>query len=247
VKQSNHILGILIAALFVVNSLPGQTPSGTVSGSVADSSRARVAGAMVRLTNVHTRESHTATTNASGDFLFPAVPNGEYSLEAHAAGFKREQRAGIRLDVNQNARVDFSLQVGQLNEVIEVKGDATLVDTREVQLGGTVDTHRVQDLPLNGRNVYDLMALMPGVINVATSLTGTNDTNYMNVNGARIRDNNFYLDGAMNNSLFRNGGNMAPNPDAVEEFHLITSNFDAEYGRLPGSVMNVVTRSGMER
>ncbi len=85
---------------------------------------------------------------------------------------------------------------------------------------------------------------MPGVVNVSTSLTGNNDANNMNVNGNRVRDNNFFLDGAANNALFRNGGNQAPNPDAVEEFHLITSNFDAEYGRLPGSVMNVVTRSG---
>ncbi|HWB97437.1 MAG TPA: TonB-dependent receptor, partial [Bryobacteraceae bacterium] len=146
--------------------------------------------------------------------------------------------------MNQNARIDFALQVGAVSETVEVKGDVSQVDTREVQLGGTVDERRVRDLPLDGRNVYDLMGLMPGVTNVSTSLTGSNDSNYMNVNGARTRDNNFYLDGAFNNSLFRNGGNMAPNPDAVEEFHLITANFDAEFGRQPGSVMNVVTRSG---
>jgi hypothetical protein len=125
-----------------------------------------------------------------------------------------------------------------------VTSDAPLVDTRDVQLGGTIDSQRVQDLPLNGRNVYDLTVLMPGAVNVSTSLTGNNDANNMNVNGNRTRDNNFFLDGAANNALFRNGGNQAPNPDAVQEFHLITSNFDAEYGRLPGSVMNVVTRSG---
>ena len=140
--------------------------------------------------------------------------------------------------------MDLTLQVGDTSEVVQVNADAPLVDTRSVQLGGTVDTQRVQDLPLNGRNVYDLTVLMPGVVNVSTSLTGNNDANNMNVNGNRARNNNFFLDGAANNSLFRNGGNQAPNPDAVMEFHLITSNFDAEYGRLPGSVMNVVTRSG---
>lgn len=203
-----------------------------------------MAGATVQITNVQTRETRTVTTSASGDYIFPSVVTGQYTLTAQANGFKRAQRAGIRLDVNQNARVDFTLQIGQVNETVEVRGDTTQVDTHDVQLGGTVDSRRVRDLPLNGRNVYDLTALMPGVTNVNTSLTGNNDANNMNVNGARVRDNNFYLDGAPNNSLFRNGGNMAPNPDAVEQFHLITSNFDAEYGRLPGSVMNVVTRSG---
>lgn len=119
-------------------------------------------GATVRITNAQTGESHAATTGESGDYLFPAVSTGEYALEAQASGFKREQRPGIKLDVNQNARVDFSLPVGQLNEVVEVKGDVPLVDTRDSQLGGTVDTGRVQDLPLDGRNVYDLMTLMPG-------------------------------------------------------------------------------------
>src|SRR5262249_49331064 len=94
------------------------------------------------------------------------------------------------------------------------------------------------------RNVYDLIALMPGAVNVSTSNTGNNATNQMNVNGNRNSDNNFFLDGGQNTSQFRNGGNMSPNPDAIAEFHLITSNFDAEYGRQPGSVLNVVTRSG---
>ena len=88
---------------------------------------------------------------------------------------------------------------------------------------------------------------MPGAVNVTDAPTGTNDANQMNVNGNRIRDNNFYLDGGQNTSQWRNGGNMSPNPDAVAEFHLITSNFDAEYGRQPGSVLNVVTRRGTQR
>jgi hypothetical protein len=141
-------------------------------------------------------------------------------------------------------RLDVTLEVGSVNEVVEVTGNAPLVDTRDVQLGATVDSARIQELPLNGRNIYDLMELTPGAVNVSAPLTGSNDANYLNVNGNRIRENNFFLDGAFNNSLYRNGGNMAPNPDAVDEFHLITSNFDAEFGRLPGSVMNVVTKSG---
>ncbi|HZQ55201.1 MAG TPA: TonB-dependent receptor [Bryobacteraceae bacterium] len=234
----------LLFFFLLIGQLPGQTTTGSVSGSVSDSSGARIASATVRLINVATNEARTAVSSASGDYVFPSVPAGNYIVEAESSGFRTERRAGIRLDVNQNARVDFTLQIGQATQVVQVTSDAPLVDTRDVQLGGTVDTQRVQDLPLNGRNVYDLTTLMPGVVNVNTSLTGNNDANNMNVNGNRVRANNFFLDGAANNALFRNGGNQAPNPDAVFEFHLITSNFDAEYGRLPGSVMNVVTRSG---
>ena len=207
-------------------------------------SGAQVPGATVRIVNDSTHETHSTTTSASGAYIFPIVPTGEYMLEAEATGFKLEKRTGITLDVNQNARADFALQVGSVQEVVEVKGDSPLVDTMDVQLGETVDQQRIENLPLNGRNVYDLIALMPGAVNVTTAITGTNATNQMNVNGNRNSDNNFYLDGGQNTSQFRNGGNMSPNPDAIAEFHLITSNFDAEYGRQPGSVLNVVTRSG---
>ena len=119
-----------------------------------------------------------------------------------------------------------------------------LVDTREVQLGGLIESRRVNDLPLNGRNVYQLVTTLPGVSS-ARLATGPDDTgNYMNVNGSRSRQSTFFLDGNMNNSHFRNSGNEAPNPDAVEEFRLITSNFNAEFGRSSGAVVNVVTHSG---
>lgn len=221
-----------------------QTTTGTISGRIVDSSGAVMSKIGVKLRNTATGEMRDSVSDDSGDYLFADVPTGIYQVEVEAAGFKRTVRGPLTLDVNQNARLDFTLQVGSVNEVVEVKADAPLVDTRDVQLGATVDSTRIQELPLNGRNIYDLVELTPGTANVSTSLTGSNDANNMNVNGNRIRENNFFLDGAFNNSLFRNGGNMAPNPDAVDEFHLITSNFDAEYGRLPGSVMNVVTKSG---
>ncbi len=238
------VLGAILVMLAASVTGFGQSTTGTVAGSVSDTTGALIPGATVTLTEVATHDRRTTTTGSGGDYLFPSVPPGDYVLEAVANGFKAQRRTGLKLEVNQNARLDLTLQVGDTSEVVQVNADAPMVDTRSVQLGGTVDTQRVQDLPLNGRNVYDLTVLMPGVVNVSTSLTGNNDANNMNVNGNRARNNNFFLDGAANNSLFRNGGNQAPNPDAVMEFHLITSNFDAEYGRLPGSVMNVVTRSG---
>jgi hypothetical protein len=211
---------------------------------VADSSGGGMANVTVTLRNTSTNQTRSAVSDQVGSYVFATVPTGVYELEAQAPGFKRVIHGPITLDVNQNARIDLELQVGSVNQTVEVTSDAPLVDTRDVQVGSTIDAKRIQNLPLDGRNVYDLMRLTPGTVNVSTSLTGSNDSNNMNVNGQRVRENNFFLDGAFNNSLFRNGGNMAPNPDAVDEFRLITSNFDAEYGRLPGSVMNVVTKSG---
>jgi Carboxypeptidase regulatory-like domain/TonB dependent receptor-like, beta-barrel len=231
-------------ATMAASLLVAQTPTGSISGTVSDATGAQVAGATIRLINTKTLQVQTAGTNVTGAYLFPIVAVGEYTLEAEAAGFKIEKRAGVMLDVNQNGRVDFVLQVGSVKETVEVKADATMVDTVDVQLGETVDQVRIQDLPLNGRNVYDLIGLMPGAVDVTTAVSGTNDSNNMSVNGNRVRNNNFYLDGGQNTSQWRNGGNMSPNPDAIAEFHLITSNFDAEYGRQPGSVLNVVTRSG---
>jgi hypothetical protein len=220
-----------------------QSTTGSISGRLLDSSGAAMSKITLTLRNMATGEVRSTQSEDSGDYLSPAAPTGRYVIAAEATGFKRVVRGLITLDVNQNARVDLTLQLGSVNEVVQVTGDAPRSIHATFSLG-LLWMRRVQELPLNGRNVYDLMQLTPGTVNVNTSLTGSNDANNLNVNGNRIRENNFFLDGAFNNSLFRNGGNMAPNPDAVEEFHLITSNFDAEYGRLPGSVMNVVTKSG---
>jgi hypothetical protein len=244
VKSILRLSSVFFAVMLTACIVDAQTPTGSVSGGVSDSTGAQVVGATVRIVNIKTHETRTTTTSASGTYIFPIVPVGEYTLEAEASGFKLEKRSGVMLDVNQNARIDFALQVGSVKEVIEVTADAPMVDTMDVQIGETVDQDRIENLPLNGRNVYDLIALMPGAVNVSTAVSGSNDANQMSVNGNRIRNNSFYLDGGQNTSQWRNGGNMSPNPDAVAEFHLITSNFDAEYGRQPGSVLNVVTRSG---
>jgi hypothetical protein len=232
---------ILMAA---ASTVYGQAVTGAIFGNVSDASGGLIAGAAIRAVHMDTLESHSATTDAQGGYLFPTLPAGRYRIEAEASGFKRIVRDGIGLGVNQNARVDFSLEVGSLTQEVHVREDATLVDTRDAQLGGTVDRQRVEDLPLNGRNVYSLVSVLPGVARTTTLTVGDNSGNFVEANGSRSRQSNFMLDGGFNNNLFRNGGNQAPNPDAVGEFRLLTSNFDAEFGRLSGAVINVVTRSG---
>ncbi len=233
---------LLLTALHGMVFAQGVT--GTIAGNVADSSGGRLAEALVRVVNELTDEKREKTTDATGDYLFPNLPTGRYRIEVELMGFRKFTQQGIQLNVNQNARVDIKLELGALSQEIRVTGGAPLVDTREVQLGGVIETRRVNDLPLNGRNVYQLVTTLPGVAN-ARLATGPDDTgNYFNVNGSRSRQSTFFLDGNMNNSHFRNSGNEAPNPDAVEEFRLITSNFNAEFGRSSGAVVNVITRSG---
>jgi hypothetical protein len=234
---------LLFLFAFTAPMAYGQTA--TIMGTVTDATGAKMPGVDISVVNELTGERHVEKTTSAGDFLVLALPVGSYHVEASKEGFSQVVRSGIRLDVNQNLRVDFQLKVGQVSERVEVTGGAPLVDTREVQVGSLVDSKRVQDLPLNGRNVYSLVTLLPGVS--ATSLPNDPDTSegeQVNVNGSRITQTTFLMDGALNNGSWRNGGLISPNPDTVEEFRLITSNYNAEYGRSSGGVINVVTKSG---
>jgi hypothetical protein len=227
-----RLLHSTLILLAVLVSAYGQAVTGTIFGNVSDSSGGRVAGAAVRAVNTDTTETHSTVTDTQGAYLFPALPAGRYRVETEASGFKKVVRDSVGLGVNQNARVDLVLEVGSITQEVHVREDAPLVDTREAQVGSTVDRERVEDLPLNGRNVYGLVSILPGVSKATTITTGDNSGNFVSANGSRTRQSNFLLDGGFNNNLFRNGGNQAPNPDAVGEFRLLTSNFDAEFGRL---------------
>lgn len=241
-----HLFFFAGLLVFDVAGIPlmAQAVTGTIHGSAIDPSGAGVPGATVRATNTLTGEVHTRITDEVGDYLFPAVPVGQYRLEAEMIGFKKFVREGITLSVNRNARVDVTFEIGEFSEESRVMGDVPLVDTYQVQIGGLVDSQRVNDLPLNGRNVYDLVTILPGVSGTRLPTVQDNDGNFLTVNGSRTRHSTFMLDGGFNNELWRNSGNAAPNPDAVQEFRLLTSNFNAEYGRSPGAVINVVTKSG---
>ncbi len=233
---------ILIAALAV--RAFAQSSTANILGNVSDPSGASIAGARLTATQLATGETRTLESDASGYYLFTALPIGAWRVDAQAQGFKSFRREGIVLDVNRNARVDIVLSLGDVADRIDVTGDAPLVDTRQVQMGGLVDSRRVRELPLNGRNVYSLSALIPGVSQVGTETVSTRGGNTLRVNGARPRHSTYLMDGAMNNSHWRNGGNAAPNPESVEEVKVVTSNYNAEYGRSAGAVVSVVTRSG---
>lgn len=232
------------AVLLFPVAVVAQSSSATILGVIIDSSGAPVAGASVSVSNTLTGEIRVTRTNAEGSYFFATLPVGLYRVEATLDGFKKSVRDGVQLEVNRNARVDLTLQVGDVAESVQVSGDVPLVDTHQVQMGALVDSRRVRDLPLNGRNVYSLSAMLPGVVATSAETIATRFGNNLRVNGSRPRNGTFLLDGGLNNNHWRNGGNPAPNPDAVQEFRVITNNFNAEYGRSSGSIVNVITRSG---
>ncbi len=232
----------LLLAILQVN---GQTTTGSIFGTVSDQNGNVIPGAMVMVTNQQTGISRSVIANESGNYVFPSLPVGDYSVSVQASGFAPVTQGGVHIDANQNVNTSFSLKIGATSQSVTVTAASQLVETRESQIGATIDQTRISNLPLNGRDAYDLVQLVPGVTSYGAQAAGGNQYGTtFSVNGTRTNDDTFYLDGAYDTSLFTTGGNLIPNPDALQEFRLLTNNFDAEFGRFPGGVVNVITRSG---
>lgn len=236
-----------IAVVLFQGSALAQTTTGTIFGTVLDSTGAVVPQVEVRVTNTATNFSRTATTDESGRYQIQYLPLGTYRVEVTASGFKRFVQTGIVLEVDRNARVDPRLEVGALTESVDVRADAPLVDTTNAALGHTVSNRDIINLPLVNRDVYSLLELTPGVDSTASENDFGPQGRETSINGSAnggMGGVQYTLDGGSNNMGLRNAGNPAPNPDAVQEFRVTTHNFDAEYGRFAGGVVNVVTKSG---
>lgn len=238
-------LALLIVILMTAPHGIAQTTTGSVYGTVMDPTGAVIAGAGVQLKNVDTSATLTTKANSSGAYVFPVVQPGRYTVTSSVTGFTSETLTGITVDANQNVNASFSLKAGAVESTVNVEAGTTLVDTRESQLADTVDEKRIQDLPLGSRNAYALVQLVPGITKYSETppIGGSGGTQF-STNGLRPNFNSFYLDGSFDTSFFRGGGNIIPNPDALGQFRVITSNFDAEFGRYPGAVVNAITRSG---
>jgi hypothetical protein len=225
-----------------------QSTGGRILGRVSDPTGAVLAGVKVTATNEATGVSRDTLTNSSGDYVFPEVPVGTYTLSFDLTGFKISVRKGVSLDVNQVITLNMTMQVGQTKEVIEVTSEAPLVDTTSTQLGAVVNDRSVSQLPLNSRDTYQFLQLQPGVMSTVGSsnsiVYGSNNAGAVSVNGGRGRSNNFSVNGGDANDQFVNLPTVQPSPDSIEEFRVLTNTFDAEYGRNSGSVVNVVTKSG---
>ncbi len=242
------ILVCLIAGLLLPGLLAAQGTGGRILGRVADPTGAVLANTKVTATNDATGVSHDTASNDSGDYVFPDLPVGTYSLTFDLTGFKKSVRHAIALDVNQVITLNMTLQLGQTQEIVDVTSEAPLVETSSTQLGAVVNNRSVNELPLNARDTYQFLQLQPGVQSQLGSSGGTfygsGDAGAVSVNGGRGRSNNFSVNGGDANDAFVNLPTVQPTPDAIEEFRVISNTFDAEYGRNSGAVVNVVTKSG---
>ena len=242
-------LGLYAASVVLLALIPwslfGQT-TGTILGQVADPSGAAIVGAEVVAQNTGTGLERQTTTNETGFYIFNALPTGPYLVTVASAGFSTYSRSEIEVSVAQNSRVDAEMQVGAVTETVEVAADAVRVDTRETMLGATMDNDRVQNLPLNGRNVLQLATLLPGVGRsvLRTTIPDGRGGNTFSVSGSRINENNVLLDGASLSGGMWNRSQNLPSPDTLSEFRVITNTYGAEHGRASGGVFTAVTKSG---
>jgi hypothetical protein len=226
-----------------------QQETATITGEVKDASGAVVPKASIIITNTETGVSLKSETNDSGVYTVPSLKPGLYSVTVEKAGFKKFVRSGITLQVNQFARIDVSLEVGDLTNTVEITQAATLLETENSSRGSVIDQKKIVELPLNGRDYNQLALLSPGVLPGTPRLASVNFKGVLNVNGNRTFNNVFLLDGVDNISYsnsFR-GENVQlvqPSIEALQEFKIQTNAYSAEFGRSSGAVVNATIKSG---
>lgn len=224
-----------------------QSTVGTIYGSVVDASGAKLPTAQVTVTDVKNKVEQTGVTDGHGDFNFVAVNPSDYTVTVARNGFVTQVQTGITVDANQNVNVSFKMVAGGADLTIEVTAGTSMVDTREAQIGETIDEAQIENLPTLNRDPYELLETVTGVSGyTGDTVIGTRNGTNFTVNGFPSTTSSFYLDGAQNNALEGGGGNKAPNPSALQEARILTSNFDAQFGRSPGAVVNLITKSGTD-
>jgi len=240
------MLRLCLLAACVMLVVPNVYAQGnaTIVGIVSDTSGGVVPGAEVTLTNEGTGLKETTTSDTGGRYNFQRLPVGNYRLDVVMSGFKKESRAGINLTAEQSLTVNFSLQIGQVSETVEVSGVVTGLETVTSTVRTVVTNQLIEDLPLNGRNALQLQTLIPGAVNQSGARVSLSEEDGISVNGARGNDNNVLLDGGHNNDVYDGTPTSTPNPDALQEFSVLSSSFSAEYGRGAGSLVTAVTKSG---
>ena len=252
-----RVLLLLVLAFGGTLAANSQRITGTIVGSVVDPQGAAVNTASVVATNTGTGFSRSAPTNEYGQFRIDYLPVGTYTVEASAVNFKKFVQKNVSLSVDQNLNLLITLEIGAQSQTVTVTDAPPIVDTSTAELGRTIQTAEIIGLPLVNRNAYAELSLTPGVMaNSASQQSNPNGTpNFViglpstnvQVNGSIDGGNpevSFFLDGGLNINGIRNYGNQLPNPDALEEFRIETSNFSAQYGHMSAAVVTAVTKSG---
>ncbi len=245
VRLAAAVIVLLLAAFVPVWGQSGAT----LTGAVQDSTGAVIPGVTLTLTNVGQGRAWTTETNEAGVYVIQQIPPGNYSLTAEAPGFKKYERPELTLNVAQVAEITVTLEVGDLAETVEVTAETPLLETASSTLGEVVNSITTENLPLNGRNVLQLVALTPGITTNSayrnqTSGSGSIGSNGFSANGGRNVSSSIMLDGSPQEVMGYNQPAYVPSPDAVQEFKVQTNSLSAEYGRTGGAVVNMVHRSG---
>jgi Carboxypeptidase regulatory-like domain/TonB-dependent Receptor Plug Domain len=239
------VRGTIILLLMAAFATPMLAQSaGRISGSVVDPSGSVISKATITCTNSQTGLTRKTETNQDGIFAMPNLPIGTYTVAAEAPGFQTQQRQNVSLLTGQNLDLTFSLPIGSASQRIDVTEGAPLVQTDSSSVQTSVNQRQMQDLPLNGRNALQLTTLTPGTVltNVGTE-SGQQDNTGLSVNGLRATQNNFQLDGTNYTNRFFDSVPTLPDPDALQEFTIQSSNYSAEYGGA-GALVQLSTRSG---
>jgi hypothetical protein len=247
-KTIAFVMVFMAAGLVATAPLYGQN-RGSITGTVRDSTGAVLPNAAVAVTDVGTGITLKATTNAGGDYLVAALPAATYNLRIIATGFKAFEATGVILSVGEKARVDATLEVGQITSEISVQGTGVAqVETQSSELSGVVTGKEISQLVLNGRNFTQLITLVPGVSNQTgqdEGVVGVAGNVSYSVNGGRVEYNNWEIDGGDNMDNGSNDTlNVYPNVDAIAEVKVLTSNYGAQYGRNGSATVETVTKSG---
>ena len=236
---------VSLAFLLAASSAFGQVISASVNGAVLDPAGAAVPGAKIHAVNTSTSLGINTTSDSDGRYTFPSLPpGGPYSITVTADGFSTEERAGITLEVNQAARIDFTLRVGAINEKVVVTADAPLIDATTAAIGQDIPKDSIADLPLNERNTYSFVFLAPGV---QGDVSFTYNNMNFSVNGGRPGTTDILVDGIPSSPGLANpnqGIAVFPSVESVQEMKVQTNGYSAEFGRSGSGIINLIYKSG---
>ncbi|MGI8988974.1 MAG: TonB-dependent receptor domain-containing protein [Bryobacteraceae bacterium] len=236
-----------VLSSFFTAPVPGQTATGSISGTVRDPTTAAVPSVKVTVTNFATNETRQTKTDNSGIYTFPLLPPATYRIEAEAAGFKRFIRDNVKVDVALALTVDLPMEIGSASDSVTVTAEAPPLEEESSSLAHIIENERIVNLPTNGRNSYGFAQLVPGV-RASKGFTqvayGMYNDQFVSINGSRPNSNSFMLDGGNNTNPAFNGPGYFPSVDEVQEYKVQTNNFSAEFSNSAGGVINLVTKSG---
>jgi hypothetical protein len=243
-------LGVLLC-IFSLN-LNAQSTYGSISGTVTDPSGAAIGAANITLTNVGTAEKRTQVTADNGQFTFVNLFQGNYRVDIEKQGFKHFARTGVVVEVQQDTHIDAALTLGQVSETVEVTGETPLIQTESSSLGQVVEQRKADELPLNGRNIFNLITVSPAAVaqgGSGGSPVGQNPFSWGNyqIGGSFANQGAQYLDGQPLNIGYINLPIVIPTQDSVGEFKVQYSNLGAEWGKFSGGVVNLSTKSGSNK